>query len=124
MKAGDIVPGNSHFDTTKGHIEYRKAKAYDCTIAEAFDTALEHPFKGNVDIDKLETVIKNNLDKVSFIIMTVTCNSSGGQPLLSGLSPSLAISSSKSSSDQSAPSKSASNQAISVSYFSSKRTGI
>jgi len=81
VKEGDIVPGNSHFDTTKGHIEFRKAKAYDCTIAEAFDTALEHPFKGNVDIEKLETVIKNNTDKITFIVMTVTCNSSGGQPV-------------------------------------------
>ena len=43
---GDIVPGNSHFDTTKGHIEGRKATALDCTIDEAKDTQLEHPFKG------------------------------------------------------------------------------
>ena len=49
VKAGDLVPGNSHFDTTKGHIEYRKAFAVDCTIDEAFDTTLDHPFKGNVD---------------------------------------------------------------------------
>ena len=44
VKEGDIVPGNSHFDTTKGHIEFRKAKAVDCTIREAFDTADMHPF--------------------------------------------------------------------------------
>ncbi|MCK5907373.1 MAG: tyrosine phenol-lyase, partial [Flavobacteriales bacterium] len=48
VKEGDIVPGNSHFDTTKGHIEFRKAKAIDCTIDEAFDTTVKHPFKGNV----------------------------------------------------------------------------
>ena len=51
---GDLIPGNSHFDTTKGHIEFRKAFAVDCTIDEAFDTTVQHPFKGNVDIDKLE----------------------------------------------------------------------
>jgi len=45
IKAGDIVPGNSHFDTTKGHIEFRHAKAIDCTIDEAFDTTANHPFK-------------------------------------------------------------------------------
>ena len=49
VKEGDVVPGNSHFDTTKGHIEFRDAKAVDCTIDEAFDTTLIHPFKGNVD---------------------------------------------------------------------------
>ena len=53
VKEGDIVPGNSHFDTTKGHIEFRKAKAIDCTIDEAFDSTFIHPFKGNVDLEKL-----------------------------------------------------------------------
>ncbi len=82
IKEGDIVPGNSHFDTTKGHIEFRKAKAIDCTIDEAFDTQIEHPFKGNVNIEKLEEVIKSNpIDKIPFILITVTCNSSGGQPV-------------------------------------------
>jgi len=81
IKEGDLVPGNSHFDTTKGHIEYRKAKAVDCTIDEAFDTTLVHPFKGNVDLAKLETVLRKNGNKVSFIILTITCNSSGGQPV-------------------------------------------
>ena len=54
VNEGDIVPGNSHFDTTKGHIEGRKAFAVDCTIDEAKNTQLELPFKGNVDINKLE----------------------------------------------------------------------
>ena len=57
VKKGDVVPGNSHFDTTKGHIESRGAFAVDCTIDEARDTQLEHPFKGNVDIDKLEKAV-------------------------------------------------------------------
>jgi tryptophanase len=81
VKEGDIVPGNSHFDTTKGHIEFRKAFALDCTIDEAFDTTIDHPFKGNVDPGKLEKVLKENGDRVPFIIVTVTCNSSGGQPV-------------------------------------------
>jgi len=82
IKAGDIVPGNSHFDTTKGHIEFRKAHAVDCTIDEAFDTTLVHPYKGNVDLNKLEKVLKENpKEKVPLIIVTVTCNSSGGQPV-------------------------------------------
>ena len=54
IKEGDVCPGNSHFDTTKGHIESRKAIALDCTIDEAKDTQLEIPFKGNVDIKKME----------------------------------------------------------------------
>ena len=84
VKEGDLIPGNSHFDTTKGHIEFRKARAIDCTIDEAFDTTLIHPFKGNVDIDKLEKVLRENGDKVPFIIITITCNSSGGQPVSIG----------------------------------------
>lgn len=78
---GDIVPGNSHFDTTKGHIESRKAFAVDCTIDEAKDTQLEHPFKGNVDIAKLEKVLKEQGDKVPFVIVTITNNTAGGQPV-------------------------------------------
>ncbi|MFZ4740375.1 MAG: tryptophanase [Bacteroidales bacterium] len=82
VKEGDVVPGNSHFDTTKGHIEYRKAKAVDCTIDEAFDTEILHPFKGNIDIGKLESVLQSTpSEKIPFIIITVTCNSSGGQPV-------------------------------------------
>ena len=82
VKEGDIVPGNSHFDTTKGHIEYRKASAVDCTIDEAFDTAIDHPFKGNIDLTKLENVLKQHpAEKIPMIIVTVTCNSSGGQPV-------------------------------------------
>ena len=54
VTAGAVVPGNSHFDTTKGHIESRKAVALDCTIDEAKNTQLELPFKGNVDPKKLE----------------------------------------------------------------------
>jgi len=82
VKEGNLVPGNSHFDTTKGHIEFRKATAVDCTIDEAFNTTIQHPFKGNIDLDKLKKVFDNNpKDKIPFVILTITCNSSGGQPV-------------------------------------------
>jgi len=82
ISEGDLIPGNTHFDTTKGHIEFRKASAIDCTIDEAFDTTLDHPFKGNVDLLKLEDVFKKNpIEKVPLVIITLTCNSSGGQPV-------------------------------------------
>ncbi|MDE6301075.1 MAG: tryptophanase [Muribaculaceae bacterium] len=78
---GDVVPGNSHFDTTKGHIESRHAKAVDCTVDAARDTQLELPFKGNVDTGKLDAVLAKYGDKVSFIIVTITNNTAGGQPV-------------------------------------------
>ena len=78
---GDIVPGNSHFDTTKGHIEGRKAIALDCTVDEAKDTQLEVPFKGNVDPVKLENALKEHADRIPFIIVTITNNTAGGQPV-------------------------------------------
>ncbi|MDR1199441.1 MAG: tryptophanase [Prevotellaceae bacterium] len=81
VKEGDYVPGNSHFDTTKGHIESRRAFAVDCTIDEARDTQLELPFKGNADIKKLEKVLIEHNDRIPFIIMTVTNNTVGGQPV-------------------------------------------
>jgi len=81
VKEGDYIPGNSHFDTTKGHIEFRKAHAIDCTIDEAANTELYHPFKGNVDPAKLEKFMSENHAKVPFIIVTVTNNTAGGQPV-------------------------------------------
>ncbi|MBN2862549.1 MAG: tryptophanase [Bacteroidales bacterium] len=82
VKEGDLVPGNSHFDTTKGHIEFRKAIPVDCTVDEALDFNSDFPFKGNVDLEKLETVLKNNPPaKISCIVVTITNNSAGGQPV-------------------------------------------
>jgi Tryptophanase len=82
VKEGDVIPGNSHFDTTKGHIEFRKAHAIDCTIDEAFDIENLHPFKGNIDLEKLENVYKTYpKEKIPFCLITITCNSSGGQPV-------------------------------------------
>lgn len=82
VKEGDLVPGNAHFDTTKGHIEFRKAEAVDCTIAEAYDTSVYHPFKGNIDLEKLEDFLKSHpREKIPMIIITITCNTPGGQPV-------------------------------------------
>ena len=82
VKEGNIIPGNSHFDTTKGHIEFRKAKAVDCTIDEAFDTTVQHDFKGNIDLVKLEKTFNDYpMAQIPMVIITVTCNSSGGQPV-------------------------------------------
>ena len=81
VKEGDFVPGNSHFDTTKGHIEFRKAHAVDCTIDIASDTEAYHPFKGSLDPEKLEKVMSEHADKVPFILVTVTNNTAGGQPV-------------------------------------------
>lgn len=82
VKEGDVVPGNSHFDTTKGHIEIRKARAIDCTVDEAFDIEDPFLFKGNIDLEKLENVYKKYpKEQIPFCLITITCNSSGGQPV-------------------------------------------
>lgn len=82
LKEGHVVPGNSHFDTTKGHIEFRKAIAVDCTIQEAFDTELDYPFKGNVNLEKLSEVIEQyGPERIPCIVVTITNNTSGGQPV-------------------------------------------
>jgi tryptophanase len=82
VKEGDVVPGNAHFDTTKGHIEFRKAEAVDCTVDIAKDTSFIDPFKGNIDLGKLEKVLKETpAKKISCILMTVTNNTAGGQPV-------------------------------------------
>ncbi|PKN44886.1 MAG: tyrosine phenol-lyase [Deltaproteobacteria bacterium HGW-Deltaproteobacteria-17] len=77
-----VIPGNSHFDTTKGHIEFRHARPLDITIDEAFDTTLEHPFKGNLNLDKLEAALREyGPARIPLVLVTITCNSSGGQPV-------------------------------------------
>ena len=81
VKKDAVVPGNSHFDTTKGHIESRGAVALDCTVDEAKDTQLEVPFKGNVDIKKLEKALKEHAGNIPFVIVTCTNNTAGGQPV-------------------------------------------
>ncbi len=81
-KAGQYVLGNMHFDTTKAHIEIAKGKAINFVIEEAYDTSLNHPFKGNFDVEKLERFIQtHDKNEIAFILITITCNSAGGQPV-------------------------------------------
>ncbi|MDE5707381.1 MAG: tryptophanase [Alistipes sp.] len=82
LKEGDVIPGNSHFDTTKGHIEFRRCAAPDCTIDAAADTQLEIPFKGEMDLAKLEEVFKKYpKEKIPCTVLTITNNTAGGQPV-------------------------------------------
>ncbi|MFW6006257.1 MAG: tryptophanase [Candidatus Bipolaricaulota bacterium] len=82
LSSGDLIPGNKHFDTTKGHIEYREAKAVDCTVDRAKDPSTTRPFKGNIDLKKLRRVFEENPgEKIPLVVLTVTCNSVGGQPV-------------------------------------------
>lgn len=82
IKDGDVIPGNTHFDTTKAHIEHKKGKAIDCTIEEAADPYADLPFKGNLDLEKLEQVYRDyGRESIPFTVVTATCNSGGGQPV-------------------------------------------
>ncbi|WP_420627193.1 tryptophanase [Candidatus Leptofilum sp.] len=81
LKPGDIVPNNTHFDTTRANTEYRKAIALDIPIPEAHDPAAILPFKGNIDLEKLERTIVENPGNVPLAMITVTNNSGGGQPV-------------------------------------------
>ena len=79
---GQYVLGNMHFDTTMAWIEINGAVPVNLVIDDAFDTAKEHPFKGNFDLQRLEAFIKEKgAANIAFIIVTVTCNSAGGQPV-------------------------------------------
>ncbi len=81
LNPGDIVPNNTHFDTTRANTEYRGATALDIPIAAAHDPAAVLPFKGNIDLEKLERVLVENPGKVPLAMITVTNNSGGGQPV-------------------------------------------
>jgi len=84
---GDIVPNNTHFDTTRANVEYRGAIAKDILIAAGHDPSLVHPFKGNIDLIELARLLvasKHDTDgaaKVPIVMITVTNNSGGGQPV-------------------------------------------
>jgi tryptophanase len=81
-KPGDIIPNNSHFDTTRANIEYRGAVALNLPCPEAYETQREAPFKGNMDVDALRACIaEHGSDKIPFAMMTVTNNTGGGQPV-------------------------------------------
>ncbi|MBL4660750.1 MAG: tryptophanase [Alcanivoracaceae bacterium] len=79
---GKVFISNTHFDTTRANIEYGGATAIDCITKEGQQPALEYPFKGNIDIEKLETaIIENGAENIGAVILTVTNNSGGGQPV-------------------------------------------
>ncbi|MCS7182764.1 MAG: tryptophanase [Thermoanaerobaculum sp.] len=81
VKQGDLIPGNTHFDTTRANIEASHAEALDIPIAEARDPENLHPFKGNIDLDRLAQVLEREHHRVPFVLITVTNNSGGGQPV-------------------------------------------
>ena len=79
---GSVVPNNTHFDTTRANVEYQGAKALDLVIEEGKDPKKIHPFKGNMDVEKLKTLIeKNGSNNIPLCMITITNNSGGGQPV-------------------------------------------
>lgn len=81
-RKGQYVLGNMHFDTTMAWIELNKAIPVNLVIKEAFATDKEHPFKGNFDLERLESfIVEKGAENIAFIIITITCNSAGGQPV-------------------------------------------
>jgi tyrosine phenol-lyase len=81
-KKGDVVPNNTHFDTTRANVEFVGAEAVDLVIAEGREPQNKFPFKGNMDVGALQALIdRTGRDHVPLVMLTVTNNSGGGQPV-------------------------------------------
>ncbi len=80
VNPGDLVLNNTHFDTTRANVEYREGVAMDLPCEQAGSNA-DHPFKGNIDLERLEQVLSDNPGRVPLVMITVTNNSGGGQPV-------------------------------------------
>ena len=81
LKEGNVVPSNSHFDTTRANVEFTGSEALDLLCKEGQDLLKPAPFKGNVGLEKLEETLSKEKENIPYVLMTVTNNTGGGQPV-------------------------------------------